>query len=91
MRVRAEHGVGPLRILAELKGKGLAPEMIAAVLDCHDPVWGERARLARCKRFGEAIPKDMTERARQSRFLQGRGFSFEQITQAVSAPRTSER
>lgn len=88
VRVRAAQGVGPFRILAELQGKGLASETIAAVLDLHDPMWDERARRARSKRFGEVLPSGMTERARQSRFLQARGFSFGQITFAVSTPRT---
>jgi len=88
VRSRALQGVGPLRILVELRAKGLAPETIAAVLDCRDPLWNERACRARVKRFGEALPEGVTERARQSRFLQTRGFSFEQITQAVSTPRT---
>ncbi|MHB8253520.1 MAG: regulatory protein RecX [Acidiferrobacter sp.] len=88
VRVRAAQGVGPFRILAELQSKGLGPEIISAVLDNHDPMWEERARRARAKRFGEAIPQGVTERARQSRFLQSRGFTFEQITFAVSTPRT---
>lgn len=88
VRVRAAQGVGPLRIRAELQDKGVGPDVIAAVLDCQDSVWQERAVRARTKRFGEAMPEDRTERARQSRFLQGRGFSFEQISFAVNRPRT---
>lgn len=88
VRVRAEQGVGPLRIHSELRERGLASETIAAALDVTDPLWAERASRARRKRFGAALPQDRTERARQARFLQGRGFSFEQITFAVSAPPT---
>ena len=88
VRVRSAQGVGPLRIRAELQAKGVAGEVIAAVLDMGDPEWGERACLARCKRFGEARPTDRSERARQSRFLQTRGFTREHIIFAVSVPRT---
>ena len=88
VRVRSAQGVGPLRIRAELQAKGVAPEVIAAVLDGRDPEWRERACRARRKRFGEALPSDRAERARQSRFLQTRGFSVEHIIFAVSTPRT---
>lgn len=88
VRVRGAQGVGPLRIRAELSAKGVAAEVIATALDGHDPEWGERASLARRKRFGAALPSDHAERARQSRFLQSRGFSFEHIIFAVSTPRT---
>ncbi len=90
VRVRAGQGVGPLRIRAELHGKGLDGETIAAVLNEHDPAWNERARKARCKRFGEAVPPDWQERARQARFLRGRGFTMAQIGFAIEAPATSE-
>ena len=88
VRVRSAQGVGPLRIRAELQAKGVAAEVIATVLDVHDPEWSERAGLARYKRFGPVLPSDRVERARQSRFLQTRGFSFEHIIFAVSTPRT---
>lgn len=88
VRVRSAQGVGPLRIRAELQAKGVAADVIAAVLDGRDPEWGERASLARSKRFGAELPSDRTERARQSRFLQARGFGFEHIIFAVSTPRT---
>ncbi len=88
VRVRSAQGVGPLRIRAELQAKGVAAEVIAAVLDMGDPEWGERACRARGKRFGEERPTDRSERARQSRFLQTRGFTREHIIFAVSVPRT---
>ena len=42
----------------------------------------EQARAVWRKRFGQP-PADLKERARQSRFLHGRGFSAEVIRQVV--------
>jgi len=39
----------------------------------------QRLDLVRQKKFGKAMPADYKEQARQSRFLQYRGFSTEQI------------
>lgn len=86
VRVRAQQGVGPLRILVELRERGLTSEVIGEALNLKDPLWAERASRARRKRFGAILPQEHTERARQARFLQGRGFSVEQITFAVSVP-----
>jgi regulatory protein len=43
----------------------------------------EGAAAARRKRFGDDLPKDMQERARQARFLQQRGFSMDDIRKAL--------
>jgi regulatory protein len=85
VRARAAQGVGPVRIMVELRAKGVAAEIIAAALAPEDGAWGERAAAARVKRFGTAIPEDRRERARQARFLQGRGFRHEDIIFAVDA------
>ncbi len=83
VRVRAEQGVGPLRIQVELKAKGIAGALIQEAVGMRDEHWFERALAVRCKRFGTALPGDHNERARQARFLQSRGFGFEQIDYAL--------
>jgi len=83
VRARAEQGVGPLKILAEFRDKGVDAELLAEVLALRDPVWVARACAVRAKRFGESLPEDRKERDRQARFLQTRGFSFDQIMTAV--------
>ena len=86
VRGRAAQGVGPVRIMVELRAKGVPAEVIAAALAPEEGAWGERAAAARAKRFGAVIPEDRRERARQARFLQGRGFRHEDIIFAVDAP-----
>lgn len=83
VRSRAERGYGPRVIEAELRGKGLDPELQAAALLTSGYDWTEQAGLVRQRRFGRALPAEPRERARQMRFLQYRGFSGAQISQAL--------
>ncbi len=80
-------GHGPLWLRAELQRRGITSAEIAAALAGQEitgqPVdWPAQARTVRENRFGPAQPLDYKERARQSRFLQYRGFSSEQVRQA---------
>ena len=79
-RARGRYGAG--RVLRDLSNKGVAAEILeqtAAVLKRSEL---EQARAVWRKRFG--VPAaDAKERARQWRFLHGRGFSAEVIRQVV--------
>jgi regulatory protein len=79
---RVRRGSGPLKIRDELRGRGVEAALVDQALSAHKGAWGSMAEAARRKRFGSALPKDMAERARQARFLQGRGFSMEDIRAA---------
>jgi regulatory protein len=83
VRYRANNGYGPRRIQSELRQRGVDEKMQAAYLDVGDSQWFEQAAQVRCKRFGEAMPEDFKERARQARFLQYRGFTSEQIREVL--------
>ncbi|PIE02326.1 MAG: RecX family transcriptional regulator [Thiothrix nivea] len=72
-------GQGPLKIAYALRDKGVAEALARAALDDAGTDWLEQARYQRKKKFGEAIPANFKERARQSRFLAGRGFSIDII------------
>jgi regulatory protein len=87
IRSRCNRGQGPLRIEAELRQRGVSPELIssgleAAVDDGLD--WLENCCAARRKRFGSGLPSDWSEKARQVRFLRMRGFTEEQIRAAIA-------
>jgi len=77
--VRIARGVGPVRIMAELRQKGVDDVLIETFVDSRDKDWLARAQTVRAKRFGQALPEDYKERAKQARFLQYRGFTSEQI------------
>jgi regulatory protein len=82
VRTRAANGYGPVRIEAELEVAGVAAEHIAAALDAAGVDWRELAREQHAKKFG-APPRSSAERARQYRYLQGRGFDASQIGAAL--------
>ncbi len=82
---RVRRGQGPLRIRRELDQRGVAAPLAERHLDAYRDAWLEIASTARRKRFGVEPVRDYTERARQARFLQYRGFSTEQIMQVLDA------
>ncbi|MBH98809.1 MAG: RecX family transcriptional regulator [Rhodospirillaceae bacterium] len=83
VRTRINKGQGPLRIQADLVQRGVTEMNIRAGLTdaCQD--WGKLASEVRHKRFGSANPREFSERARQIRFLQYRGFKKHQIDAAL--------
>jgi regulatory protein len=83
IRARRNRGYGPLRIQKELQEKGVAPEAIAGWLDATNRDWIDDIRRVQRKKFGARLPKNYTERARQARFLQYRGFTYDQIQQLL--------
>ena len=76
---RMNRGYGPRHISQELKQKGVAEWLSEEFLDEREPHWLERLAEVRQKKFGEDVPEDYKEQASQSRFLQYRGFSSDQI------------
>lgn len=82
VRSRVAQGYGPLRIRAELQQAGLTREEIESALAEAGIDWREACVRAQQKRFRE-IPGSSTERAKQYRFLQGRGFEAGQIATAL--------
>ncbi len=87
VRSRRERGFGPLKIAAELRQRGVSDECIDPALDSRDRDWRVAATAARDKRFGAAPLADFKERARQARFLHGRGYTSEQIRAALGGER----
>ena len=83
IRSRIEHGGGPLRIRRDLEVRGVESSIVERLLDPDGEAWEARARGAREKRFGAALPAERNEAARQSRFLLGRGFTRRQVRRAI--------
>ncbi|MDX1805161.1 MAG: regulatory protein RecX [Alcanivorax sp.] len=82
VRARIERGQGPLRIRQELQQRGVPSELMAVVLAEAEVDWFALARDVRARRFRH-YPADQKEKARQLRFLQGRGFDAEQSFAAL--------
>lgn len=79
----AARGHGPLRIRAELREKGIAPQDVDQALESSGTDWLAAAQQVRRRKFGSAVPAHARERARQARFLQYRGFTSEQVRAAL--------
>jgi regulatory protein len=76
---------GAVKLAFDLRQRGVADNIIEAVLSDNRDSELERAQAVWQKKFGSA-PADMTEKARQMRFLQSRGFGAEVIRRVVNNP-----
>lgn len=85
VRARRRRGYGPARIREELRQRAVDKDTIEPWLDAGSRDWLEDLRRARCKKFGAKMPGDFSERARQARFLQYRGFTTEQIQKVLNS------
>jgi len=79
LHVRRARGYGPLYIRRELEEKGIEPATIGRWLDPADREWLAALRQVQNKKYGGRKPANLAERAKQTRFLQSRGFTHEQI------------
>ena len=75
--------LGTQRIRQELQTKGLPPEAVQEAVAQLRTTELERAREVWRKKFG-APPVDAAERAKQMRFLAGRGFGGEVVHKVVA-------
>jgi regulatory protein len=84
LTARRARGYGPVRIREELRQRGVTDELIGQWLDVNGREWFDDLRRVRHKKFGARMPKNYSERAKQARFLQYRGFTAEQIQMVLS-------
>ena len=81
IRARANRGQGPMKIKMELRQKGLNDEVVQQAMAESEIDWQALAIEASAKKFSRDFsPSDPKQRAKRQRFLQQRGFSFEQIS-----------
>ncbi len=83
IRTRIGKGQGPTRIVAELNQRGIARDRAQAWLRGSELDWPSLAAGVREKRFGPSRPESFKERARQTKYLQYRGFELDQIKEAL--------
>jgi len=76
---KANRGIGPVRIRNELAAVGVSDCDIEIAMDDSGMDWRANAEAVRIKRFGPALPDDFPAKAKQMRFLQQRGFDFDQL------------
>lgn len=77
--------LGSMRLKQVLQAKGLDAALVTATVQQARSTDLERARALWRRRYG-AVAADAAERARQMRFLVGRGFDGEVVRRVVWAP-----
>lgn len=82
VRANMRKGRGPARIQQELKKHHIDIEL--AEEDLEEVNWQQQAIQLRMGKFGEALPSEPKEKARQVRFLQYRGFDLDTCFKAIS-------
>lgn len=83
VRSKISRSLGAYRILQELSQKGITSEVAKQAIFNADIDWFELAKQTKVKKFGEEVSRDLKDKAKQSRYLQYRGFDFEQIKYAL--------
>ncbi len=87
IRLSLEKGWGKVKIVHYLRSKGVADTHIQNCLEAYDErFWNDRAYELFQKKYGKVAP-DPAARAGQQRFLAGRGFSYDQIKEAMQTSR----
>jgi len=83
VRAGLARGQGPWRMRAELCQRGIAGDLIDAVIDGAGIDWRDLAVQVLAKKFGASPAADFREKTRRMRFLQQRGFSADLIRSTV--------
>ena len=82
VRANMRKGRGPTRIQQELKKHHIEAEL--AEEDIEQVNWLQQAMELRMRKFGEELPTEQKEKARQVRFLQYRGFDLDICFKAIT-------
>jgi regulatory protein len=85
LRYRSQRGFGSIKIKLELKERGVDNDVINTAFDQAEIDWFKLANTVRNKRFGEQVPDNLKDLAKQQRFLQYRGFNHEQINESLNS------
>jgi regulatory protein len=82
LRSRIHQGCGPLRIEHELAAAGIAEAEIRSTLAAAAVNWSEACAALHARRFS-APPQSAADWQKQYRYLAGRGFTPEQVRDAL--------
>ncbi|MDG1705270.1 MAG: regulatory protein RecX [Porticoccaceae bacterium] len=85
LRSRIYLGHGLARIRLDVRQKGIGDDLFNAAVEATDTDWFRLAREVADRKFGRSPATEQKDRARRMRFLQYRGFNFDQIKYALSA------
>ncbi|MEQ8663170.1 MAG: regulatory protein RecX [Gammaproteobacteria bacterium] len=89
VRVRAGKGFGPRRIVMELRERGIDAATASAACAAAETDFATLAHSVRERKF-HRLPQSLPERAKQTRFLEYRGFEAAHIRHALGQTRDDE-
>lgn len=89
-RQMVHKGYGEQRLRQQLKEKRVAEDVIEQVLAEQTIDWFELAKEVAHKKFKSGISLERSQYAKQVRYLQYRGFGFDQIRYALQASESDE-
>ncbi|MBY5947463.1 recombination regulator RecX [Photobacterium rosenbergii] len=76
-------GWGLLRIRQEMAHKGIHEEVVSQLFEDDEFDWFEHALEVARRKYGDSPMDTDKEKARRLRFMQSRGFDFEQVKYAL--------
>jgi regulatory protein len=83
VRSRIYRGHGLARIRQDIRQKGVSDELVGRALDEADIDWYELAKDVAKRKFGNRQAADQREKAKRMRFMQYRGFNYDQTKYAL--------
>ncbi len=84
IRNRVARGYGQFYIQNELKQKGIASDIERLAYQDEAVDWFELVEQTYLKKYGETAVTDPKDKAKRIRFLQSRGFSYDEIASVLS-------
>lgn len=82
VRQRLEQGQGRRKIEFELRNKGVSSDLIRQTIDAAEVDPHKQALEYLRRRYGTQLAADQKERAKRTRHMVGRGFSYDEISYA---------
>lgn len=84
IRNRVSRGYGQFYIQNELKQKGISSDIERMAYQDEPVDWFELVTKTYLKKYGDIAIKDPKDKAKRIRFLQSRGFSYDEIASVLS-------
>lgn len=88
IRSRVARGQGQIRIRMELCERGIDKEMANQTINQCDVDWFALVKEVTKIKYGDQLAKDNRDKAKRMRFLQYRGFTYDQISHALEKSNT---
>ena len=82
---RIRRGHGPIKIMHELRQRGVAENMVENYVNAEEEQWLSLVQLQYQKKYANLKVRDYSEWSKRARFLQGRGFTSAQIRNAINS------